>query len=126
MTECGQCVQPEAANPIHAEWSKDADRVYRTNGVWYQNGHALSSERQVQLNRRQNALEKLKAPEFSEEEAISETRYVANKLKITYEELIKYRDMKKKYYYDYPHSLSLFQLGAKFMQKFGLEAGIKR
>tara|TARA_B100000424_G_scaffold178103_1_gene137658 strand:- start:4318 stop:5505 length:1188 start_codon:yes stop_codon:yes gene_type:complete len=61
LTECGQCVQPEAANPIHAEWSKDADRVYRTNGVWYQNGHALSSERQVQLNRRQNALEKLKA-----------------------------------------------------------------
>lgn len=75
---------------------------------------------------REEALEKLKVPEFSEEDAISETRYVANKLKITYEELIKYRDMKKKYYYDYPHSLTLFQLGAKFMQKFGLEAGIKR
>tara|TARA_B100000886_G_C20424868_1_gene493413 strand:+ start:809 stop:1906 length:1098 start_codon:yes stop_codon:yes gene_type:complete len=75
---------------------------------------------------REEALEKLKVPEFSEEDAISETRYVANKLKITYEELINYRDMKKKYYYDYPHSLTLFQLGAKFMQKFGLEAGIKR
>ena len=34
--------------------------------------------------------------------------------------------MQKKYYYDFPHSLPFFQLGAKFMQKFGLEAGIKR
>ena len=61
LTECGQCVQPEEANPIHASWSKDKDRIYRENGVWYQGGRALSSERQRVLNERQNALEKLKA-----------------------------------------------------------------
>jgi len=75
---------------------------------------------------REEALEKLKLPEFTDVEAEKETKYIANKLRISYEELIEYRDMEKKYYYDFPHSLSLFQVGARFMQKFGLEAGIKR
>ena len=75
---------------------------------------------------REEAIERLKNPEFSEKEAESESKYVANKLKITYEELISYRDMEKKYYYDFPNSLSLFKLGAKFLQNIGLEAATKR
>ena len=35
-------------------------------------------------------------------------------------------DMPKKYYFDYPNSLSLFLAGADFLQKVGLEAAIKR
>ena len=34
--------------------------------------------------------------------------------------------MPKKYYDNYPNSLSLFQKGANFLQKVGLEAAIKR
>ena len=75
---------------------------------------------------RESAIEKLKHPEFTEKEALEESKYVANKLKIPYEELIQYRDMPKKYFYDYPNSNSLFEFGANFLQNIGLEAGIKR
>lgn len=75
---------------------------------------------------RKEAIDNLKNTEFSEEEAELESKYVANKLKISYEELILYRDMEKKYYYDFPNSLSLFKFGAKFLQNIGLEAATKR
>ena len=75
---------------------------------------------------REEALSQLEKPEFNTAEAREETKYVANKLRISYEELIRYRDMPKKYFFDYPNSYSLFQFGANFLQNVGLEAGIKR
>ena len=75
---------------------------------------------------REDALEQLSKPEFTDTEAESESRYIANKLRISYEELMHYMFMPKKYYDDYPNSLSLFQKGANFLQKVGLEAAIKR
>ncbi len=75
---------------------------------------------------RQDALSKLEKPEFTEAEALEESKYVAKKLKISLEELLNYKEIPKKYYYDYPNSEDLFQKGANFLQKLGLEAGIKR
>ena len=75
---------------------------------------------------RDKAIEALKYPEFSEKEGIEESKFVADKLKITYEKLIEYRDMPKTYYYDFPNSYPLFKFGAEFLQNVGLEAGIKR
>ncbi len=82
----------------------------------------------IQTNQltREEAIKKLEFPEFTEKEADEESRYVANKLKISYQELMEYKSMPKKYYYDYPNSYSFFEFGAKILQNLGLEAGIKR
>ena len=70
---------------------------------------------------RDDALEKLSKPEFTDIEAESESRYIASKLKISYEQLMDYMNMPKKYYYDFPNSLSLFQIGADFYKKLVLK-----
>jgi N-acetyl sugar amidotransferase len=75
---------------------------------------------------RQEALLALEKPEFDESEALSESKFVAKKLKISLKELMHYKEMPKKYFYDYPNSENFFRKGANFLQKFGLEAGIKR
>ena len=65
---------------------------------------------------REDALEKLSKPEFTDIEAESESRYIASKLRISYKELMDFIHMPKKYYDNYPNSLSLFQKGANFLQ----------
>ena len=75
---------------------------------------------------RKEAILALESPEFSESEALSESMYIAKKLKISLEELMGYKEIPKKYYYDYPNSEGFFRKGANLLQKWGLEAGIKR
>lgn len=75
---------------------------------------------------REEALKMLEKPAMTEEEAQVEIEYVSNKLDISKEELIKYLEMPLKNYSDYPNSLAMFDLGAKFLKMLGLEASIKR
>lgn len=75
---------------------------------------------------REEALDKLKTPPFDEATTAQEFEYVANKLRITVEELQSYLDAPNKSYKDYRSQESLYSVGAKMMKIFGLELGGKR
>ena len=75
---------------------------------------------------RQEALEKLASPAISENDAKHEFEYVANKLRITIDELQKYFDQPNKTYKDYPNQEILFDFGARVLKFFGIEKSIKR
>ncbi len=75
---------------------------------------------------REEALEKLKAPAISDEDAKHDFEYIATKLDISVEELQKYFDQPNKTYKDYKNQQSLFDLGAKVLKYIGVERSIKR
>ena len=75
---------------------------------------------------RDEALERLSKPALSLDEAESESHFVAQKLRISYDELISYRDMPKKFYWDYKNSHKLFEIGSKFLRKLRMEASISQ
>lgn len=75
---------------------------------------------------RKEALERLRDFALSPDEIEVEMNYVANKLQITYEELINYRDMPLKYYWDYKNSSKMFELGAHVLRLFGAEEAIAK
>ncbi|MBL0637255.1 N-acetyl sugar amidotransferase [Aeromonas veronii] len=75
---------------------------------------------------REDALDKLKTPAISDEDAKHDFEYIATKLDISVEELKKYFDQPNKTYKDYPNQESMFNLGAKVLKFFGVERSIKR
>jgi len=75
---------------------------------------------------REEALELLKKPEMTEEEAQQDMRYIASKLDITVEQLLEYLNAPLKTYQDYPNQEKMFDIGAKILNKLGLEGTIKR
>jgi N-acetyl sugar amidotransferase len=75
---------------------------------------------------RTEALEKLKNPAYSKESIKDEFNYVAKKIGITSSELEEYLKMPKKFYWDYKNQERIFRLGARILQKLGLEKAIKR
>lgn len=75
---------------------------------------------------RKEALEKLKKTAYNPETIDDEFNYIATKLDITSEELKGYFNMPKKFYWDYKNQEKIFNLGAKVLQKFGVEKAIKR
>jgi len=75
---------------------------------------------------RQEALEKLKKPAYNIETINDEFNYIAKKLGITSSKLKEYLKMPKKFYWDYKNQERIFNLGAKVLQKLGLEKAIKR
>lgn len=75
---------------------------------------------------REEALEKLKTPAISDEDAKHDFEYIATKLDISVEELQKYFDQPNKTYKDYKNQQSLFDLGAKVLKYIGVERSIKR
>lgn len=75
---------------------------------------------------REEALEKISKSPFTKEEGLQEYIFIADKLEIEIEELNKIFQLSLKYYYDYPNSFKLFDFGARMMQRFGLEASIKK
>lgn len=75
---------------------------------------------------REEALEKLKAPAISDDDAKHDFEYIATKLDISVEELQKYFDQPNKTYKDYKNQQSLFDLGAKVLKYIGVERSIKR
>lgn len=75
---------------------------------------------------REEAIEQLKSPALSPEEAKIEFDRVASMLDITSEELKGYFDMPLKSYKDYKNQENFFNFGAKVLKALGLEKSVKR
>jgi len=76
--------------------------------------------------KREDALERLKKPAYSEETIAQDFEYIATKLGITVSELKGYLDAPNKTYKDYKSQENIYQIGAKVMRVFRLEKGGKR
>lgn len=75
---------------------------------------------------RDEALEILKTPAISDEDAKHDFEYVATKLGISVDELQTYFDQPNKTHRDYKNQESMFNLGAKVLRWIGIERSIKR
>lgn len=75
---------------------------------------------------RDKALEILESLALDEDMIKNEFDFVARKLEISKDELNYYLTMPKKFYWDYPNQLKIFNLGAKILKIFGSEFSIKR
>ncbi len=76
--------------------------------------------------KRKDALTKLETPAYNLETIEDEFKYIATKLNISTAELRSYRDMPKKFYWDYKNYEQIFNLGAKVLKAIGVERSIKR
>jgi hypothetical protein len=63
---------------------------------------------------------------YNPETIQEDIQFIANKLDITVEELMKYHTMEKKWWFDYNNEKKIFDLGAKILQFFKMEYSIKR
>jgi len=75
---------------------------------------------------REGALERLSKPELSEDFLNKEFEYVADKLDLTKQELQDIFDGENKTFRDYLSKIKLIMLGAKIMDKLGLEKRLFR
>jgi hypothetical protein len=75
---------------------------------------------------RDEALEKLKKPAYSESTIEQDFEYIATKLGISVEELQGYMDAPNKSYKDYNSQAQIYTVGANVMKALGLELGGKR
>lgn len=69
---------------------------------------------------RSEAIDKLRNPPYPSEESRSDFRYIASKLEISEDELDHYYRAEKKYYFDYPNSKSLLNMGEKVLSLLGI------
>jgi len=75
---------------------------------------------------REEALEKLKSPAYTEDQVKEDFEFISNKLGITSEELWSYFNAPKKTFEDYKSQENIYNLGASVMRILGLEKGGKR
>ena len=75
---------------------------------------------------REDALKKLKQSPFDESTIAYDLEYVANKLRVSVEELNSYLVLPKRTYRDYKSQRQIYEWGAKTMKALGLEVGGKR
>lgn len=75
---------------------------------------------------REEALEKLHKPAYDPLTIEVEFNYIATKLGIASEELRKYFNMPKKYYWDYKNQQHIFRIGARVLNFLGVEKVKKR
>jgi N-acetyl sugar amidotransferase len=75
---------------------------------------------------REEALEKLKTPVYTEDQVKEDFEFVANKLGITTEELRSYFNAPKRTFKDYKSQENIYNLGASILRLLGLEKGGKR
>lgn len=75
---------------------------------------------------REEALEVLRQPSLTEGEVAIEFDYVASKLEISSRELHRYLEMPKRYYFDFPNSAGMFEIGARVLHFVGHEKGLKK
>jgi N-acetyl sugar amidotransferase len=75
---------------------------------------------------REEALEKLKTPSYSDEQIKEDVAYVSNKLGVSTDELWSYFHLDKKTYNDYKSQQIIYKIGAFVMRLIGLEKGGKR
>jgi N-acetyl sugar amidotransferase len=62
---------------------------------------------------REEALAELESPPYDAGSQARDFEYVATKLRISNDELLRYLGMPKKYYWDYPNQEAIFRLGAR-------------
>lgn len=75
---------------------------------------------------RDEALEILKTKPYNVDTIVGDTEFVANKLGISYEELMSYMKMEKKTYKDYKSQEEIYNYGAKILNMLRIEKGGKR
>lgn len=75
---------------------------------------------------REEALDKLIKPVYTDDEAREDFKYVSRKLGISEEELRKYYNAPLKYYWDYKNSEKYFIIASKLFKALGIEKSIKR
>jgi len=75
---------------------------------------------------REEALNIVSKPAYNPDTINDEFNYIATKLGITSEELLKYFNMPKKYYWDYKNQQNIFKIGAKVLHLLGVEKVKKR
>jgi N-acetyl sugar amidotransferase len=75
---------------------------------------------------REDALEKLKQSPFDESTIAYDLEYVANKLRVSVDELNSYLVLPKRTYRDYKSQRHIYEWGAKAMKALRLEVGGKR
>ena len=75
---------------------------------------------------REDALKELEKPAYDPATIDDDFEYIANKLRISVDELRFYHEMPKKTYKDYRNSEWLFDMGAKVLQAIGAEKAVKR
>lgn len=75
---------------------------------------------------REEALFKLEKPAYDPATIDDDFNFIATKLKITAEELRRYFNMPKKYYWDYKNQENIFKAGSKILKFIGVEKSIKR
>ena len=75
---------------------------------------------------RDEALEILKKPAYDPSIINDDFKYIATKLNISKDQLTKYMELPKKYYWDYKNQDSIFRLGAKILRFIGGETVKKR
>lgn len=76
--------------------------------------------------KREDAIEYLKQPALTEDEAKEDFEYVATKLGISEEKLLDYFHQPNKSHRDYPNQEAFFNFGAKALKLIGVESSIKR
>ena len=75
---------------------------------------------------RDEALKELEKLPYNPDTIDRDIEFICDKLEITKSELDEYHKMPLKWYYDYKNEKSIFDLGAKVLQKIGFEFSIKR
>jgi hypothetical protein len=75
---------------------------------------------------REEALESLKIPSYSQDQVNEDFEYVSNKLGIPKDELWSYFSSPKKTFRDYKSQQGIYNIGAKILKLIGLEKGGKR
>jgi len=75
---------------------------------------------------REKALAILSKPAYNPETIVDEFNYIATKLGISSEELRRYFEMPKKFYWDYKNQQNIFRFGARVMNLLGIEKVVKR
>lgn len=75
---------------------------------------------------RNEAMDKLQIPSYSQEQLNEDFDFVSNKLGITTEELWSYFHAPKKTFEDYKSQQNIYSLGASIMKYLGIEKGGKR
>jgi N-acetyl sugar amidotransferase len=76
--------------------------------------------------KREDALERLKAPSYSVEEVEKDYEYISSKLRISVDELKRYHSMPIKTYKDYKNQEFLFTLGSRITRILGIDRNAKK
>ena len=75
---------------------------------------------------RGEALKELDKSPYNELNIKEDIQFIANKLDISVDQLMKYHTMEKKWWFDYKNEKKIFDIGAKILQFFRIEFSIKR